>query len=233
MAQRAPKTLAPLVISLGGSAVVPNTIAVRFLKAFRKLILLVAKRRQVIIVVGGGGVNRQYNAAARAVAEITDVDLDWIGIATTRLNAELVRATFGSAASARLLGDPTKRAATAKRILVGAGWLPGHSTDMDAVLLAKTYGAKDIVNISNVSHVYTSDPQKDPRARPLPQLTWKEYRTLITSRWSPRLSTPFDPVAAKHAERLGLTVTFVRAGSIALLHAVMDGRRFNGTIIHP
>ena len=97
-----------VVISLGGSLIAPKEINVAFLKEFRKLILDFVKRgNRVIIVCGGGKICRKYNAAAERVFKgVSDVDLDWLGITATRLNAELLRVVFGNKAHEEVLPNP-------------------------------------------------------------------------------------------------------------------------------
>lgn len=224
----------PLIISLGGSMIIPDrAVNVPFLKAFRKLILRVARHRRVIIVTGGGGVNRQYNAAAKDLSRVAEADLDWIGIAATRLNAELVRSMFGAQAFERVLGNPAKKVATTKQILVGCGWLPGSSSDKDAVLLARTYSAREIVNISNIPYVFDKDPKKHKNAKQFRRLSWEQYRKLIAKEWSPRLSTPFDPIASRLAEKNGVTVYVISGKKLTPFKAVLAGKPFRGTVIHP
>ncbi|MCH7623547.1 MAG: UMP kinase, partial [Nitrospinae bacterium] len=124
-------------MSLGGSLIAPDKIDVNFLKKFRKLILgYIKKGNQAIIITGGGDTCRNYQkASSRVNVKSTDLDLDWVGIAATKLNAELVRSIFGSLAYDKVIGDPRIKVKTNKRIVVGAGYEPGASSDMDAVLI--------------------------------------------------------------------------------------------------
>ena len=62
---------------------------------------------------------------------------DWIGIYATHLNAQLVRLAFGEMAHAEINTDPTKRMNWKSNVLIAGGWMPGRSTDYDAILLAK------------------------------------------------------------------------------------------------
>ena len=43
-----------LVISLGGSLIVPNKVDYKFLSKFKKLILKYSRRNKIVIVTGGG-----------------------------------------------------------------------------------------------------------------------------------------------------------------------------------
>ena len=84
-----------VVISLGGSIIVPDRIQVAFLKKFKEFILKFLKKDyKFIIVTGGGSTARNYIKAADRVTKINDEDKDWLGIHATRLNAHLLRTIF-------------------------------------------------------------------------------------------------------------------------------------------
>jgi uridylate kinase len=221
------------IISIGGSIIIPPTgFDIEFLKKLRSLIVSrVKKGDKFILVVGGGSTCRQYQTAAKGVVNMTDTDLDWLGIKTTIFNAEFVKSLFKDLAYSEVITNPTKKVKTNKPIIMAAGWKPGCSTDNDAVLLAKTFGAKEVINASNINYVYTADPKKDPNARPLKSLTWKEMRNIIGDKWMPGGNFPFDPIAAKTAQKLGLTVKFVKGTDLDLLNKVLDGRDFEGSVI--
>ena len=53
--------------------------------------------------------------------------------------------------------------------MVAGGWMPGRSTDDDAVRLAKIYGAEMVINLSNIDYVYDKDPNKYKDAKKLPK----------------------------------------------------------------
>lgn len=221
------------IISLGGSIIIPPTgFDVEFLKKLRALIIgRIKKGDKFILVIGGGATCREYQTAAKGVVSMTDADLDWLGIKTTIFNAEFVRFLFKDYVHAEVITNPTKKIKTNKPIILAAGWKPGCSTDHDAVLLAKTFGAKEVINASNVSYIYTADPKKDPNAKPLERLTWKELRNIIGDKWTPGGNFPFDPTAAKTAQKLGLTVKFVKGTDLDLLDKALGGREFGGSVI--
>src|SRR3989344_8222709 len=154
------------VLSLGGSLIVPEEIDVNFLKNFRKLIFgQIRKGHRFIISTGGGKPCRKYQKALETTSKASNKDLDWMGIYTTWTNAQLIRLAFGSLAHSKIITDPNKKTAFKEKILLAGGWMPGRSTDDDAVRLAKIYGANTIINLSNIDFVYTKDPKKFKTAK--------------------------------------------------------------------
>lgn len=225
-----PKTV---VLSLGGSLIAPDDVDIAFLKRFSNL---VRKKRDTrfIIVCGGGMTCRRYQDAAKRLRVTSHEDLDWIGIRATRLNAELVRAIFGREAHAVVVGDPSKRVWTGKkRIIIGAGFEPGCSSDHDAVLLAKTFKADMLINLSNITHAYTKDPRTHRDARKIERCTWGDFQHIVGTTWVPGGNFPFDPQASKLAKRLGLRVIITKGSNINNLDRILSGKTFVGTQIGP
>lgn len=222
-----------VVVSVGGSLIVPGEIDTTFLHSFRDLILAeVAGGKSFFIITGGGKTARRYQEAAHEVrGDLNREDLDWIGIHSTRLNAHLLRTLFAEHAQARIVKNPTRRIRAHAPIVIGAGWKPGWSTDYCAVLAAKHLGAKKLVNLSNIDHVYSADPRKDPNAKKLEKLGWEDFRKIIPDHWDPGLSSPFDPVAAKEAESLGLEVVIMNGQNLNQFSNYLDGKPFVGTTI--
>lgn len=223
------------VISVGGSLVVPDSVDLKFLSAFRELIIKRASSKQYfrfILICGGGKTARIYQAAAKELIKISENDLDWIGIHATRLNAHLIKTILGNVCYKRVLKDPREKVDFGKnKVIVAAGWKPGFSTDYDAVIFAKTYGIKNIINLTNVDYVYDKNPKQFKDARPFKEISWKYYRKLVGDKWSPGLNAPFDPVAAKEAEKSGLTVHILNGNNMKNLENLLDGKDFVGTTI--
>lgn len=221
------------IISLGGSIVIPpEGFNIEFLKKFRELILKRVKLgEKFILVIGGGSTCRKYQQAAKESADVSAVDLDWLGIYATHFNARFVSLLFGKIANKDIITNPTNKLITNKPIIIAGGWKPGCSTDYDAVLLAKTYGAKELINASNINYVYTADPKKDAGAKPLPQLNWKEMQKIVGDKWNPGANLPFDPKAAKEAGKLKLKVSFVKGTDLNEFEKVLNGKEFSGTVV--
>ncbi len=225
-----PRDRETVVLSLGGSLVAPGEIDVAYLKRFRQLVLGQLKTRRFAVYVGGGKIARKYQLAASELGA-PDVERDWLGIFVTRLNANLVKLLFGRKAHPIIVENPTKKVRLKQDVLVAAGWKPGWSTDYDSVLLAKNLGSKIIINLTNVDYVYDKDPRKYPNAIAFENLSWPEFKKIIGGKWSPGLSTPFDPIAAKEASRLGMKVIIMNGTNLQNLESFFLGKPFVGTTI--
>lgn len=224
------------VLSLGGSLVVPNGgIDTEYLKAFNRFIRnqISSKKRRFFIVVGGGTVARHYRDAGEAVIghKVTEIDLDWLGIHATRMNAQLIRTIFQDISHPHVIKHYEIIRKVEEPVVVAAGWKPGWSTDYDAVVLCQDYGVKEAINLSNIDQVYTKDPRKFPDAKPITKISWREFRKLTGDKWIPGMNLPFDPVAAKLAAELGVTVKILNGKNLDNLAKALDGKAFFGTTI--
>lgn len=218
------------VISLGGSLVAPGQIDSAFLYSFKNVILNNLANKRFCICVGGGKMARVYQEVL-AEYGASDEEKDWAGIGVTHINAQIVRQVFGKLACPKIITDPTRKLDAKYDILVGGGWKPGRSTDYGAVILAKTTRAKTVINLTNIDYVYDKDPSKFPDAKKIEEMSWPDYRKIVGSKWSPGLSTPFDPVASQIAEKLKLKVVIINGKSLERLDSFLNNKPFVGTII--
>jgi len=221
-----------IVVSVGGSLIVPDGIDTEFLTQFKLLILeKVQKGLSFTIIAGGGKVCRRYQEAANSITPLSSQDLDWLGIHVTRLNAQLLRNIFAGYAHQQVIKNPTIDIEAEEPIIIAAGWQPGCSTDYDAVLMAKNLGARRLVNLSNIDYVYDSDPKKNPGAKKIEKSSWTDFRKLLPEKWDPGLSSPFDPIAAREAETLGLEVAVINGTKLEEFSNYLDNKPFIGTVI--
>ena len=223
------------VVSLGGSIVAPETADAVFLKSFAALVgdlLREDEKRRFIFVVGGGGPARAWQKAYREVSGGgSDEQADWIGIMATRLNAQLLKAILGDWCTQDIVIDPSQVNPFVGRVLVAAGWKPGFSTDYDAVLLAERFQADRVINLSNIAKVYTDDPRTNPDAKPIDSISWADFRAIVGEEWAPGKNVPFDPVASRHAAKIGLPVVCAAGRDLDNLRRILHGDPFEGTKI--
>ena len=216
------------VLSVGGSIIVPDKPDTEFLGKFVAMCtkwLDEDKSRRLILVAGGGAPARVYQNGYKEVCEKTGADFDanaadWIGIMATRINAQLLKASFGSYCKNDVVYNPTE-----------PDLKPGFSTDTDAVYLGEKFDAKTIVNLSNIEKVYTDDPRKNPDAKPLDTISWADFRKMVGDEWTPGKNCPFDPIASKKASELGMKVICAGGKNIENINAILNDKEYIGTTI--
>lgn len=226
-----------IIMSIGGSLIVPPSgIDTKFLSNLNKFVrdqLAKHTNRQFFLVVGGGATARHYIDAGEAVIghELTRDDLDWLGIHVTKLNAHLIRTIFRDVAHRYIIKNYEIIRKAPEQVVIASGWKPGWSTDFDAVLLCEDYGARTVINLSNIDQVFDKDPKKFPDAKPLTKVSWDEFRKLVGDEWVPGMNAPFDPIASKKAQELGIKVIVLNGNNFENLQNYFDGKEFKGTVI--
>lgn len=227
------------ILSVGGSIIIPKTgFDIKFLKKFKSLILAeVKKGNKFILVIGGGATCRDYQQALTKVVKTSDIDLDWLGIHTTWFNAEFVRLMFGKHASSFVIKNPTDKKILKQvqnnKIIIAGGWKPGCSTDKDAVLLAQNFGAKEMINLSNIEYVFDKDPNKFKNAKKIEEINWSDFRkNIVGYKWVPGKNVPFDPMASALAEKLKLKVNILQGTNLVEVKKALQNKKFKGTIIY-
>ncbi len=226
-----PKTF---VLSVGGSLIVTDKgLNIDFLQKFHKFIIEQTKKgHRFYLVIGGGKTARSYISAATKLAKIDSISRDWIGIKATRLNAQLLKTIFLDLAYSSIITNPNRSVNTNKKIILVAGYKPGWSTDYVAVLLAKKYQIKTVINLSNINYVYDRDPRKFSKVKKLKTINWKKFRQIVGNSWQPGLNIPFDPIASQEAEKQKMKIIILNGQRISNLNNCLDGREFIGSVIN-
>ena len=223
-----------IVMSVGGSLIVPDQIDINFLKQLKDFVThQTALGRRFIIIAGGGRTARRYQDAAAGVGTMQNEDLDWLGLHATRLNGHLLLTIFRDLAHPVMITNPDEVLDIPKsaKLIIAAGYRPGASTDLRAIQIADRVRSKKVINLSNTDYVYTDNPKTNPEAVKIETITWAEFRKLIPEEWGPGLSSPFDPVAAREAERLNIEVAQINGTNLDSVVAYLEEKEFVGTKI--
>jgi uridylate kinase len=224
-----------IVISLGGSLIVPEEIDWKFLKQFKKIIEeKIKKGFRFIIVTGGGKTARKYIEAGAKMGSIDTEDKDWIGIHATRMNAHFIRTIFKKYAHPTISTNPYDLEGFLKAkesILVAAGYRPGNSTDYISILLAKHFEVKKVANLSNIDYVCDKDPKKHRDAKKIKEISWAEFQKIVGDKWDPGSNVPFDPVASKLAAKENIEVSIFNGKKLSNFQKYLNGEKFVGTVI--
>ena len=222
-----------IVMSLGGSLIVPEGIDTKFVKAFVSFIKeYVEKGYSFMLITGGGRLARVYGDALKDVIQPSNFELDLLGISITKTNAEFIKICLGDLAYESIVQDPDVIPETKKPVLVGGGWKPGNSSDLAAVHAAKSLGAKRVINLTNIDYVYDSDPNKNVNAKPIENISWVDFLLLFPdNNWVPGANRPFDPIASCEAQNDGQEVVIINGKNLENLGACIEGKKFVGTVI--
>jgi len=211
---------------------VPDDINEDFIDQFKKFILGWTKQgKRFFIVVGGGKTARVYQRAAKEMGVKDEAVLDQIGIDSTYINAELVKALFGKDAHPEIVRDYTKIIKTKKKIIIASGWKPGCSTDFDAVYAAWMYKAKQVINLSNIECLYDKDPNLHPDAEPIELISFDKLLKITGKVWLPGANMPFDPKASQMAQKHNLEVVIANGKDLENLDNLLADRPFKGTVV--
>jgi uridylate kinase len=147
-------------------------------------------RVQVGIVIGGGNI---FRGLAATRVGMDRVNGDYMGMLATVINAMALQDCLEkigvptrvmTAINVQEVAEPYIRRRAIRHlekgrvIILAAGTgNPFFTTDTAASLRAVEIGAEVIMKATKVDGVYTADPEKDPNARLLPRVSFKEVLT--------------------------------------------------------
>ncbi|TAJ44458.1 UMP kinase [Methanofollis fontis] len=221
-----------MVLSLGGSILVPSLEA-HTVSEYAAVLIQMALRGQVYVVVGGGGEARRYIGAARSLG-INEAASDEIGIMVTRINATLLVYALGDAAYPAVAESyrQAKEFGESGKIVVMGGVTPGQTTDAVSAVLAETVGADLIINGTSVDGIYSADPKADPEAQRYDRMSAQDLLSIISAaRLDAGSNTVIDIVAAKIVERSGIPLLVVDGRNPENLSKAVCEGTFSGTIV--
>jgi uridylate kinase len=221
-----------VVISLGGSILIPSLKKNRIAE-YVPVLEEIAARHRLFVVVGGGGAARDYIKVARSLG-IDEGTSDEIGILVTRLNATLLIAALGEAAYPKVAEShaEAKKFAESKKIVVMGGITPGQTTDAVAAVLAERVGASVFINLTSVDGVYTADPKKDKKARRLANLTPQQLLGIVgKTALGAGSNNVLDIIAARVVERSGIPLVVLDGSRPENVRDALLSGKFTGTVV--
>ncbi|MHA1330422.1 MAG: UMP kinase [Candidatus Hodarchaeales archaeon] len=196
-----------ITLSLGGSIVNPGEIDVHFLELFSKMIKNNLSKYKFMIVCGGGKVARQYIAGLPK--GLTEGERDYMGIAATWLNAQLMTYYFKGFCSPILPSTVKELTSQLQHYDIGisGGFLPAIKTDEDSAILADLYGSPILINVTNVDGIYDKDPRKAKDAKKFDNLSYNEFYEVVSPlSLDAGSNAPFTLIAAKICERTNIRI---------------------------
>lgn len=228
-----------IVIKLGGSliSVKNGELDIDYLKKFADFTKqLVKEIPAIFIIVGGGQIVREYQSVARKLGVTNGDDLDTIGMRLTRVNAEIVRTAIGRELAGEIIYSGGEFR-WFSNVVVGAGWGHAVTSDYNSVVATDMIGTSEIIRLSNIDHIYTDNPSKNPKAKAIADITWTELAELNkeegNSEHRPGMHVPMDPRAVSLAARIGVKMLFTHGHELDDIWKYLRGDKFDGTFVHP
>lgn len=222
-----------VVISIGGSILVPDDEDTKYIEDLAAMLKELAAKYKLYVVVGGGRIARYYIKIGR-VLKADESYLDDMGIEVTRLNARLLIAALGDKAyhiPAKNF-DEALNASKSHDIVVMGGTHPGHTTDAVSVMLGERVRADRLINATSVDGVYTADPKKDPDAKKIDKLTFKELLDIVMKvEGGAGPNVVFDHLGTQILARAKIPTCIVHGRDLEALRNAVEGKEFKGTIV--
>lgn len=229
-----------IVLKIGGSILFDKSLNINFqllekVKQWYWNVLPSAEK--IAIVVGGGYLSREIQNKMKG--EITEEEaLHNIAMQVTQTNAALVQGYINDINSylPKKLGDAYEFLKDSKgKTLISGGLKIGWSTDMDAAVFANILDVEKVLKLSNIEYVYDSDPDTNPNAIPIKDLTWKEYFKLAGisdgDGHIANKSMPIDATCAQFCEKKKLSF-FICGGKNLVEKNSIEEVISSGTLIH-
>jgi len=223
-----------VVISVGGSVLVPTLDAERVRQYASVIDDLRAAGHEVGIVVGGGPTAREYISVGRELGA-DEISLDQLGIAVTRLNARLLLAALASPTPPTPIEDHEAAVESLHRgeIPVMGGTTAGHTTDAVATSLAEYIDADLLIYATSVPGVFDADPKQDETATKFDSLSPDTLLDIVSSiEMAAGSNAPVDLLATKLLQRSRLRAVVLDGNEPEQLRAAVDGSH-DGTDIIP
>lgn len=222
-----------MVISLGGSLIIPNEIDYIFLEKFKKVMEKNYKKYKFVIVCGGGIIARKYISALKKEGK-NHREISMAGIRATRMNANFMMQFFGKEANGTLpksMKEIKNILAKNKIVFCGAlRYAEKETSDGTAAKLANYLGT-DFINMTNVKGLYTSNPLTNKNAEFIPKTNWANFeKKALKIKYKPGQHFVLDQHAAilikKHK-----TKTYILGENLSNLDKLLNNKKFVGTTI--
>lgn len=171
--------LEKVVISLGGSLIVPEKVDYELLEKFKR-ILLSNHDTKFVVVTGGGNTARRYIEAYKKMNQSKKLQ-SLAGISITQFHAQFLMYYFGKPAN-NVLPKSIKKVKNLleKNKVVFCGGLRNYkkqTSDATAAQIAKNLGCP-FINITNVKGIYSDDPKKNKKARFIKEISWEGFEKM-------------------------------------------------------
>lgn len=221
-----------VIISLGGSQIIPGKVNYGYLKRFKKVLFKLREKYKFVIVCGGGYLAREYISAI--VREKGSLDFQsFAGINATRANARFLSYFFGEDPS---YGIPKKmktlKKYLKKREVVFCGALeykPNQTSDSTSAFIAKEFNSV-FINLSDVLGLYDKNPLKYKSAKFIPKISWTNFDRMAQKiKFKPGQHFILDQTASKIIKENKISTYLLKDPKE--ISKVLTGKNYKGSLI--
>jgi len=221
-----------VVISLGGSLIVPHHVDWKYVKYFCSYVEKLSWTYKTVIVCGGGSLAREYITALQHETHKVKV-LSYIGIGATKLNARLVSGFLEDVSVVAETMDDVVSQLNKQRIVVcGAlGFKPNMTSDGTAAEIAVALDGW-FVNLTNVRGLYDKDPQKYKTATFIPVISYEDFlRMALDQKYHAGQHFVLDQVAAQLIAKHTIPTAIIEGNKLPEVAKFLADKPFSGTRI--
>ena len=222
-----------MVISLGGSLIVPEKINFRFLYNFKKTLEKHYRNYKFVIVCGGGTIARKYISALEKEGS-SKKELSIAGIRATRMNALFMMQFFGKEANESLprnMEEVKNHLPKNEVVICGALRYSSKSTSDTTAAYLANFLRTNFINMTNVQGLYTDNPKKNPKAKFIPKISWKDFgKKALKIKYKAGQNFVLDQSAAVLIRKHKIK-TYILGENLENLDNLLKNKKFTGTTI--
>lgn len=222
-----------IIISLGGSLIIPDKINYKFLHKFKSTLRKYYKTHKFVVVCGGGEIARKYiNNLRKEHKNIYEISQ--AGIRATRMNAIFLTQFFGKEANNSLPKDMLDVKNELKKnnvVFCGAlRWVPNSTSDSTAAKLAHILKT-DFINMTNIKGLYSENPLTHKKAKFIPYESWIKFeKRALKIPYKSGQHFVLDQKASTEIKKYKIT-TYIIGEDLTNLEKILEGKKFTGTLV--
>jgi len=228
-----PKKL--IVLSLGGSLIIPDEVDYKYIEKFRSVLRSLYKTHKFVVVCGGGATARKYIAPLKKEGK-SSREQAAAGISATRMNARFMMQFFGKKEANDTLPLSMKTVKNNLRnnnvVFCGAlRFAPKETTDGSGAKLAN-FLKTDFINLTNVPGLYTSNPKTNKDAKFIPKISWKDFDKMANKiKFEAGQHFVLDQAAATLIHKKRVSTYIISGQDLKQLKNILQNKKFKGTLI--
>ena len=222
-----------VVISLGGSLIVPDKVDFNFLEKFKKTLRKHYRKYKFVIVCGGGSVARKYIEALRAEGK-SEKELSLAGIRVTKMNASFLMQILGKEANGilpRNMKEVKNNLHKNNLVICGALRYTSKSTSDSTAAKLAHYLKSEFINMTNIKGLYSDNPLTNKKAKFIPYESWREFeKRALAIKYSSGQHFVLDQGAAVIIRKCKIK-TYIIGKDLSNIKKILENKKFTGTLI--